>query len=484
MSNVTEKTRLPPSVAATSPTVKAAESLSLMVPMAVSESSTKPLLAVKLTTNVSAPSSTASSVVVTVNCFVSPAAPVKLSVTAELSKSTPPVAVSLAGGVDFDNSAVTLNFTGAAGETKQFTVTTTDDAVLEGAETFGVSLTASNGLIDDSDTAIGTINDNDSAALTVGDVAVTEGGSLVFSVTLDKAVQGAFSVDVGLANDTATGGVDFDNSAVTLNFTGAAGETKQFTVTTTDDAVLEGAETFVVSLTASNGLVDDSDTAIGTINDNDSAALTVGDVAATEGGSLVFSVTLDKAVQGAFSVDVGLANGTATGGVDFDNSAVTLNFTGAAGETKQFTVTTTDDAVLEGAETFGVSLTASNGLIDDSDTAIGTINDNDSAALTVGDVAVTEGGSLVFSVTLDKAVQGAFSVDVGLANDTATGGVDFDNSAVTLNFTGAAGETKQFTVTTTDDAVLEGAETFVVRLDGEQRFGRRLRHGHRHDQRQ
>ena len=47
-------------------------------------------------------------------------------------------------------------------------------------------------------------------------------------------------------------------------------------------------------------------------------------------------------------MDVGLANGTATGGVDFDNSAVTLNFTGAAGETKQFTVTTTDDAVLEG----------------------------------------------------------------------------------------------------------------------------------------
>ena len=96
-------------------------------------------------------------------------------------------------------------------------------------------------------------------------------------------------------------------------------------------------------------------------------------------------------------------------------------------------------------------------MVDDSDTAIGTINDNDSAALTVGDVAVTEGGSLVFSVTLDKAVQGAFSVDVGLANDTATGGVDFDNSAVTLNFAGAAGETKQFTVTTTDDAVLEGA---------------------------
>ena len=99
-----------------------------------------------------------------------------------------------------------------------------------------------------------------------------------------------------------------------------------------------------------------------------------------------------------------------------------LNFTGAAGETRQFTVATLDDAVLEGTETFTVSLTASNALVDDSDTATGTITDNDNAAVTVQDVSVAEGGGLLFTVTLDNAVQGAFTVDVTLTVVTATGG--------------------------------------------------------------
>ncbi|MGB6045119.1 MAG: PA14 domain-containing protein, partial [Pirellulales bacterium] len=42
---------------------------------------------------------------------------------------------------------------------------------------------------------------------------------------------------------------------------------QQFTVTTLNDAVLEGAETFTVNLSATDALVDDSDTATGTIND-------------------------------------------------------------------------------------------------------------------------------------------------------------------------------------------------------------------------
>ena len=45
-------------------------------------------------------------------------------------------------------------------------------------------------------------------------------------------------------------------------------------------------------------------------------------------------------------------------------------------------------------------------------TATGTITDNDNAAVTVEDVTAVEGVGLVFTVTLDKAVQGTFDVDV------------------------------------------------------------------------
>ena len=372
--------------------------------------------------------------------------------------------VSATGGVDYTNAPPVLNFAGTSGETQQFTVTTTNDAVLEGDETFAVSLSASNALVNDSDTATGTITDNDSAAVTVEDVSAAEGGGLVFTVTLDNAVAGAFTVTPALSDVSATGGVDYTNAPPVLNFAGTSGETQQFTVTTTNDAVLEGDETFAVSLSASNALVNDSDTATGTITDNDSAAVTVEDVSAAEGGGLVFTVTLDNAVAGAFTVTPALSDVSATGGVDYTNAPPVLNFAGTSGETQQFTVTTTNDAVLEGDETFAVSLSASNALVNDSDTATGTITDNDSAAVTVEDVSAAEGGGLVFTVTLDNAVAGAFTVTPALSDVSATGGVDYTNAPPVLNFAGTSGETQQFTVTTTNDAVLEGDETFAVSL--------------------
>ena len=214
------------------------------------------------------------------------------------------------------------------------------------------------------------------------------------------------------------------------SFAGNLGETQQFTVSTLDDAVLEGSETFGVGLSASNALITDSDTGTGTITDNDSAQVTVDDVSSAEGGGLLFTVTLDNAVQGGFSVAVTLSGGTATGGTaplaypeDYVTAVTDLVFAGTAGETQQFTVATLDDAVLESSETFGVALSTSNVLVTDSDTGTGTITDNDSAAITVNAVSSAEGSDLTFTVTLDNAVQGGFTVNITPADVSATGGV-------------------------------------------------------------
>ena len=68
---------------------------------------------------------------------------------------------------------------------------------------------------------------------------------------------------------------------------------------TLDDAVLEGAETFTVASERVNPLVTDTDTAVGTITDGaDSAAVTVENVSAAEGGGLLFTVTLNAAGAG------------------------------------------------------------------------------------------------------------------------------------------------------------------------------------------
>ena len=113
--------------------------------------------------------------------------------------------------------------------------------------------------------------------IAVADVTGDEGTGLEFTVTLNNAVAGGFDVSVNFTDGTATGGTaplaapeDYADDAVTLTFLGTAGETQTFTVATLDDAVVEGAETFTVSLSASHANVDDSDTAVGTIIDNDS----------------------------------------------------------------------------------------------------------------------------------------------------------------------------------------------------------------------
>ena len=106
---------------------------------------------------------------------------------------------------------------------------------------------------------------------------------------------------------------------------------------------------------------------------------------------------------------------------DFDNVVATLNFAGNASETQQFTVATLDDLVLEGTETFNVSLNASDPLVADSDTAVGTINDNDAAAVTVDDVIANEGTGLTFTVTLDNAVAGVILLALLLLPEAAHG---------------------------------------------------------------
>ena len=80
----------------------------------------------------------------------------------------------------------------------------------------------------------------------------------------------------------------------------------------------------------------------------------------------------------------------------------------------------------------------------DTDTATGTINDNDSAEITVDDVITTEGNVLQFTVTLDNAVANAFNVNVTVSDLSALGGAapllfpeDYDNVVATLNFAGS-----------------------------------------------
>ena len=125
---------------------------------------------------------------------------------------------------------------------------------------------------------------------------------------------------------------------------------------------------------------------------------------------------------------------------------------------------------MEAAENFTVSLsnlvaaTVPVGSIDISDTASATITDNDTAAISIDDVTVTEDGMLTFAATLNSDVDGGLTVDAVFSDATASA-ADYDGTTQTLAFAGTAGETQTFTVPLTDDSLVESAEDFTVALD-------------------
>ena len=385
-------------------------------------------------------------------------------------------------GEDYRDNLGTFDFRvgGNANDALFLLFPITDDSIVEGLETFTVSLsglrdTAFN--VDITDTGTVTITDNDVADLTVGDVTVDENaGTAEVEVSLDNAVEGGFMVTASTTNGgTATEGDDYTETSEILTFEGSVDEIQTLTVPITDDSIVEGGENFTVSLsvladTTANVVI--TDTATVTITDDDSARLTVGNVTVNEGdGSAEVGVTLDNTVEGGFTVMAVTANGTATAGDDYTAiPSQVLTFTGTANQTVNLTVPITDDSTVEGSETFTVSLsvlagTTANVVITDTGTVTINSDTNDTAQLTIGNVTVNENaGTAQVGVTLDNAVSGGFTVTAATAEGTATADDDYTETTTELTFTGSASETQTLTVPITDDSMVEGGENFTVSL--------------------
>ena len=208
--------------------------------------------------------------------------------------------------------------------------------------------------------------------------------------------------------------------------------------------------------------MDVTDTATGTITDNDAAAVTIADGIATEGGNISFEVELTADVQGTVEVEISFADVSTSAG-DFTATTQTVTFTNGNAATQTITVATNDDAVLETDETFtaSIALTSGNTEVDVTDTATGTITDNDAAAVTIADGIATEGGNISFEVELTADVQGTVEVEISFA-DVSTSAGDFTATTQTVTFTNGNAATQTITVATNDDAVLETDETFTV----------------------
>ncbi|NAS11822.1 beta strand repeat-containing protein [Poritiphilus flavus] len=318
------------------------------------------------------------------------------------------------------------------------------------------------------------------ATITIADVTVDEGaGTATFTATHTGAnTTGPFTVNFQTVNGTATAGSDYTSNTGTLNFNGTSGDTEQITVSITDDTDIESSETFTIQFTGtSDGSVTITDTATGTITDNDSTIITDGTTTTTcstvffdsggSGGNYGNSEdrthTFCPATPGtqirlnftSFDVENGfdflyVYEGTTTGG--------TLIGQYHNGNLPPSTITSSDAS---GCLTFRFT---SDGSVTDPGWEIAVSCYTPAPALTIDDVAVDEdAGTATFTVThTGVSTSGPFTVNFTTADGTATAGLDYTLTSGTLSFNGTVGDTEQIVVPITDDMIVEGDETFTI----------------------
>ncbi len=233
--------------------------------------------------------------------------------------------------------------------------------------------------------------------LRVDDVTVAEGNAgtktLTFTVTLSAPTAEPVTVNYATANGVAanniggaTAGSDYVAKTGTLTFAPNGPLTQAVAITINGDTTTEPDEIFTLNLSNATGATIGDDQGIGTITNDDNV----------QAGSLQFSsptysvsesgpvATLSVTRTGATGVAVGVSyatsNGTATAPGDYTDKTGTLSWAAGDGAAKTITVPIIDDALVEGNETFKVTLSAPTGgaLIGNPNPAIVTIADNDS----------------------------------------------------------------------------------------------------------
>ena len=321
-----------------------------------------------------------------------------------------------------------------------------------------------------------------------GGPTVTEGGTATFTITLSNASSKLELVgwttralgdplDVG---ETAEPVADYATGSGTVLFSvGSTSET--FTVQTKDDSLVEGTETFIVTLTEEEESPPlGTYYAIGTITDNDVApdGVTVSATprrAAEDAGATDISVTVSLDGSGQFTTDTAVTlkflGRTATEGEDFTAPDVDIVIpAGESSVTTTATLTVIEDNLFEGDENVRLSAVPSNLANSDFDTI--TIEDNEvsppSVTLSITPVEADESAqSVSLEVTAEFDGTATIPVDaeveVTTVGDTATAGDDFETATAIVTI--PAGElrgTATLNLTVLDDSLDEVDETLTV----------------------
>lgn len=358
-------------------------------------------------------------------------------------------------------------------------ITINGDTKRENNETFTVTLTSSSGapLGTPTQATVTIVNDDPLPTISINDVTLNEGDAgstnATFTLSLSNASVTPIAVDFATADGTATAGSDYTATSGTATF--AAGvTTAQIQVPVLGDTSDESDETFVVNLSnVLNATIGDAQ-GVGTITDDDAAPTLAIETSASiaEGNAgtsnVTLNVTLSAASGATITVDYATSNGTATAGSDYVATTGTLTFNPGT-TTLPIVIPVNGDVVLEGDETFSVTL--SNPVGSTIATSTGTVtivNDEGVPVVSVADASTAEGHAggtrLVFTVSLSAASDQPVSVDFATLDGTAIEATsDYAGRSGTLVIPAFA-TSDTIGVTVTGDIACEADETFSLVL--------------------
>lgn len=400
-----------------------------------------------------------------------------------------------------DNGSATagVDYTAASGQvtfqpndvSETIEVNVSGDTTPESDETFIVRLTSAvNATIPaGSETAVGTIYDDDSITASIGDASLVEGNSgeqmMRFTVTLSALPPESAAMNYSTAGVTAVDGVDFRAQNGSLTFTSSDLE-RHIDVPIIGDMLVEGDETFVVDLSGDFRLTITDRQAVGTIIDDDVPPPDVSislspDSVDEAGGTISFTVTL-SALPASFPVSVGYTtadNGSATAGQDYGLTSGTITWASASDPLSQsIAVTITDDTLDEPDETFLITLNNPSGVNITTGQVTATILDNDeppatpNVSISLPSASVSESaGTITFNVTL-SALPASLPVSVdyttavsGTGSGHATADVDYTTRSGTITWDEVTDPLSQsVAIPITNDTLDEPNETFLITI--------------------
>ena len=372
---------------------------------------------------------------------------------------------------DYTATSGTLTWADGDATPKTISIPIATDSILEGNEIFTVTLSNPSGgaaLGAPAQTTV-SIQDDDGVGLAIATVSVNESaGSVAVVVTKSGTSAVTNTVNYTSANGSGVAGTDYTVVPGTLTFL-PSDTTKTITVSITNDDAYKGNRAFSLVLSnPTNGAAIVTGTGTVTIIEDDAQPVfAINSNSASEGGSVVFTVTRTGSLAAFNNVNFATSNGSA-GASNYAPASGTLQFAPSE-SSKQITVNTADDGLYNNALTFSLGLnTPTNFATLGASSGTGTIFNVDPAPVFTfsGPIlgGVLEGSPLVYTVTKSGASALTHTLNYATSDGTAVAPGDYTAAVGTLSFGPGGTSSQAVSVPTLQEGAVESVESLTFSI--------------------